>query len=273
MFGVDLFRVLKWIFRKFEVFILIKRNKLLCTLLLLIFVVSIGAVVAEDTADVSEELAIDNTDETIAVAEDADEPLTADEETQPLQAAEDTETVGDTDDADEDADDMTDVSIKVEVLDKDIKAGDEFKVKVTVTNNGNYPAEDVEAGFSFLDMLGDPDTSFKLVDDNGYDAEPYDEGFIVEFGFLDVGDSEYVILTFLATESGEKMIVAGVSADNANYTYPGSYSNTTFTVGESSNPSTDNKEKVSSAKTATTGNPLALLGLAFCCLVPYCRRR
>ena len=253
----------------------------MASLLIFVFILSIGVVVAEDAADVNDELAIENVDETIAVTEEADEPLTANEDTQPLQASEDTEPLQASEDtetvgADDTPDDLTDLSIKVDVLDKDIKAGDEFKVKVTVTNNGNYPAEDVQAGFSFLTILGDPDDSFELVDDNGYDATPYDDGFIVEFGFLDAGDSEYVILTFLATESGEKMIVAGVSADNANYTNPDSYCNTTFTVGESSNSnsnSADNKVKASSAKTATTGNPLALLGLAFCCLVPYCRRR
>ncbi|WP_405268186.1 hypothetical protein [Methanobrevibacter sp.] len=243
------------------------KNKLLCVLLLLVFVVSIGAVVAEDAADVSEELAIDNGDEDIAVTEDPDDVLAVDEEEQPLQVGEDAETAG----AAADAEDLTDISIKVDVLDKNIKAGDEFRVKVTVTNDGNNPAENVVAGFAFIDLLEDPDPSFQLVDDNGYAVYPYDGGFIVEFGFLDVGESQDVILTFLATESGEKMIVAGVGADNSDINYPGSYYNTTITVGESSNPS-NNKDKVSSAKTASTGNPLALLGLALCGLVPYYRR-
>ena len=244
-------------------------------LLILVFVVSVGTVVAEDTADVSDELAVDNVDQAIEVTEDADETLGADEEAETLQANQDEEPL---DPADDFGDDMTSIGIRVDVLDKNIKAGDNFRVKITVENWGENPAENVVAGFSFVDALENLDSSVKLVSSNGYALTSIDGGFFVEFGFIGAGDTKEAIITFMSTENGQKMIVAAATADNV-IMEPDNYCNTTFTVGDSSVSSSssvsnnnDNKNKVSSAKTAATGNPLALLGLALFGLVPYCRR-
>ncbi len=267
-----MFAVLNRFFRKFEVLFLNIKNKLLATLLIFLFVVSIGVVVAEDTADVSEELAVDDVDEDVEVDENADDAAVADDEAPTTGAAPD---VGATGDADENAEDLTSLAINVEILDKNIKAGDEFRVKITVENFGENPAENVVAGFSFTDLADNPDSSVQLVDDGGYAVTAADGGFFVDYGFLDAGDYEEVILTFLASQSGEKMIYAAVTADNV-IMEPTNYFETTFTVGENSNAAGNTKagnaDKVSSAKTASTGNPLALLGLALCGLVPYYRR-
>ena len=115
----------------------------------------------------------------------------------------------------------------IKFLDKNIKVGDQFRVKVSVENFGEYPAEDVVAGFSFLDRFGNPDFSNKLVDDAGTALTEVDGGYILEFGFLAPGETQSVILKFLATEPGEKIIVAAVTADNT-IMEPDSYSNASF---------------------------------------------
>lgn len=230
------------------------KNKLLATLLIFVFLVSISVVVAEDTAGASDNLAIENGNEPIAVDEDADSQLSQDE------AAAVT--------ADSIYDD-TSLSVKVEILDKDVKVGDKFRVKISVKNVGENHAENVVAGFSFTDLEENMDGSFKLVDDGGYLVSPFDGGYIIEIGFLGAGDYEDVILTFLATEPGKKLVFASVAADNA-VDIPLSFDNTTITVGEDSN--INNKAGASKTLPAT-GNPLALLAIALICIVPYCRRR
>lgn len=231
------------------------KNKLLATLLIFVFIVSISAVVAEDTAEAADNLAIENVDETIAVSDDANSQVTQDEE------------AAVTDGSDYD---KTSLSVKVEVLDKDIKVGDQFRVKISVKNIGENHAENVVAGFAFADLEENMDDSFKLVDDDGYAVSPFMGGYVIEIGFLGAGDYEDVILTFLATEPGEKLIFASVSADNAE-DVPSSFDNTTITVSEDAN---SNNNKAAASKTLpATGNPLALLAMALICIVPYSRRK
>lgn len=231
------------------------KNKLLAALLIFAFIASMSAVVAQDSADISQELAADDITETIA----------ADENDGILTASEDDEQTAEEDVAD---DPTTSLGIKVEVLDKNIKAGDTFRLKVSVKNLGNAPANNVLAGFSFVDLYENLDTSFKLVDDGGYAITPADGGYEIEFGFLDAGDTKDVILTFLATESGTKKIVSLVTSDDS-ILEPDSEYETTITVGEKASSA-----KAASAKTLhETGNPLALLAIALCCMVPFIRRK
>lgn len=236
------------------------KTKLLAALLIFVFVASISAAVAEDSAD-ADQLAVDDVNDAIAVDEDDD--TVSDEED-----GEDEDAVGASPD-DEDSD-LTSLAITAEVLDKNPKAGDNVRVRVTVTNWGDNPADNVLAGFGFLDMEGNPDVSFRLVDDGGYDVSEADGGYEIDFGFLGAGESQDVILTFLATEAGTKQIVAIVTSDNS-ILEPDSMFNTTVTVGE--NPQSKAKAASSAKSLPATGNPLALLALSLFCLVPYCRRK
>lgn len=232
------------------------KSKLLATLLILVFLVSIGSVVAEETTDVSDNLAVEDVSETIAVDDDSDDQAAPEEET--TATGEDLDT--------------TSLSVKVEVLDKNIKVGDQFRVKISVKNIGKNHAEDVIAGFAFTDLKENMDSSFKLVDDGGYAVSPFDGGYLIEFGFLGAGDYENVILTFLATEAGEKHIFASVAADNS-VDVPSSFDNTTITVSADSEDNANNDKAAASKALPATGNPLALLAIALVCIVPYCRRK
>lgn len=239
------------------------KNKILAALLIFVFVASISAVVAEDAAN-AEPLNADNDIEPIAVSEEDNNPVAVDEgkETEPPQDVEVT-TSG------SDSSNLTSIAINVDVLDKNIKAGDKVRIKITVTNWGNKPANDVQAGFGITDHQGNPDSTFKLVDDGGYAVIPYDGGYVIDYGFLGAGDSKSVIITFLATEPGTKLITAIVTSDNS-IQEPDSQFEGNITVGEAS----ANKAKASSAKTLhETGNPLALLALSLFCIVPYYRRK
>lgn len=265
-----------WIynFKKFGGVLLNMKTKLLAALLIFVFVASVSSVVAEDVADASEELAIDNVDETIAVSEDV-EPLAAEEETQdtstdgdtePTEPTEPTET---TEITSTDYSNMTSVGVIVKVLDKNVKVGDKVRVKITVKNFGDKPAENVRTEFSFSDLQGNPDFSFKLLNAKEFDIEEFDGGYVLDFGFLGAGETEDVILTFLATEAGDKAISIYVHSDNT-IDEPDSWCNDTFTVSAGSVA----KDKAAASKTLhATGNPLALLAIALFCIVPYYRRR
>ncbi len=238
------------------------KNKLLATLLVLVFIVSISSVVAEDVAD-ADKLAVDNADGTIAVSENPDEVLAAEENTQ-TQASEASAAA-----TDSDTSNLTSISINVEVLDKNIKVGDKVRVKITVTNWGDYPADDVLAGFSFTDLQENLDTSFKFIDDGSYDVTQADGGYEIGFGFLGAGDTKSVVLTFLATEAGTKKIFALVTSDDS-IQEPDSQFETNITVSANS----ASNAKASTSKTLpATGNPLALLALSLFCIVPYYRRK
>ena len=136
------------------------KEKLLATLLIFVFIVSISAVVAHDTSDISDDLTVENVDDAIAVSED----------TEPLTAESDEETVT-ADDVDYDT---TSLSVEVEVLDKNVKVGDTFRVKVTVRNTGENHAENVIAAVAFADLNEKQDKSFKLVDDDDYNVQSED---------------------------------------------------------------------------------------------------
>lgn len=240
--------------KKFGGFNLKIKNKLFATLLILVFIVSVSTVVAEDTADV-EELAVDNSEDIELTSEDDIEPLTASGE-----------------DDDESSENLTSIAIRVDVLDK-VKVGDLFRLKVTVINWGDYPADNVQAGFSFTDLLENPDSSFILVDDGGYAVFPYDGGYVVEFGFLGAGESQDVILTFLATEAGTKKIFALVTSDNS-IMEPDNYFDTTITVSGDDSGSGNNNEVSAANELLPTGNPIAILAMALlCCIVPLYRRK
>ncbi len=250
------------------------KKKLLISLLLLVFVTSVGVAFAEDTG-ISDELAVNDVDEPVAVSEDVDEPLAAQDAEEPLAAAENNEALSAADESASSDDEQTlaSLGIRVEVLDKNIKVGDKFRVKVTIVNGGKIPAESVAAGFSFTDLLENPDATFKLVDNGGHAVQNAETGWVINLDYLEAGATEEVILTFLATESGTKYIVADVSADNAIAEHDSEY-NTTITVGENSNSASNAANvKASAAKEMyATGNPLALLALALLCVVPYYRR-
>lgn len=245
------------------------KNKLLVLLLIFVVVASISAVsaaVVDDSQGTGEgtgggsDLLSANTDTTTLGEGDS-------QDTEDLTTGDDAPIV------DASAEEpLTSVAVRVEVLEKNIKVGDQFRVKVSVENFGEYPAEDVVAGFSFLDRFGNPDFSNKLVDDAGTALTEVDGGYILEFGFLAPGETQSVILKFLATEPGEKIIVAAVTADNT-IMEPDSYSNASFIISENPNIA-KHTEKIAEAKTLpATGNPLALLALGLLCLVPCLRRR
>lgn len=237
------------------------KSKLLAALLITVFMVSISAVVAEDVAD-TDKLAVDNTDETIAVSEDSEETLGAEENTDTLAAGEDDESLTAADS------DGTDVDIKVTVLDKNPKVGDKFRVKITLTNLGSNDAKNVEAQFSFEDIYENVDSSFKLVDSD-HDVDEVDGGYVITLPSLAGGSTEEIILTFIATTSGDKNVAASVSSDNSMEVH---YANDTFTVSESSSGS-KNAQSSASKTLPATGNPLALLALSLFCIVPYYRRK
>ena len=248
------------------------KNKLLATLLILVFVASAGVVFAEDTAEADElaidnadELAVDNSDETLALSEEANEPLAAQENEEVLAADSSASTTG------ADSSKSPKLTVDVEILDKNIKVGDKFRVKVTVKNTGNGPANSVAAGFSFTDLLENPDASFKLVDKGSAAVMSADSGYQINIDYLGAGETEEFVLTFLATESGTKYIFADVASDESEG-HQDDATNTTITVGENSDSSNGNV-KASAAKTMhATGNPLALLALSLLCIVPYYRR-
>lgn len=254
------------------------KNKLLISLLILVFVTSVGVAFAED-AEISDELAVDDVDESIAINEDVDEPIAATDAEETLTAADDDETltVGEENASSGDEQKLASLGIRVEVLDKNVKVGDKFRVKVTIINGGDIPAQSVAAGLSFTDLSENPDATFKLVDNGGHAVQDAETGWIINLDYLEAGATEEVILTFLSTESGTKYIVADVNADNS-IPEQDSETNTTITVGENSNSAgnavTNNAKSkaVASKSLHATGNPLALLALALCCMVPYYRR-
>ena len=242
------------------------KNKILAALLIFVFVASISVVVAEDVAD-AEPLAADNAVDSIAVSEEDNAPVAAaeDEETQSAQDA-------DVATADGGSSNLTSLAVKVDVLDKNPKAGDEVRFKITVSNLGDYPANNVMVGFAITDLQGNPDSSFELVDDGGYAVEPYDGGYVADFGFLGAGDTQSIVVTFLATEPGTKLFAAIVTSDDS-IQEPDSEFAGNITIGETS-ANNANKAKAASAETLpATGNPLALLALSLFCIVPYYRRK
>lgn len=246
-------------------------------LLIFVFVASVSAVVAEDTGD-ADELAIDDVDESVAVSNVADEPLAVDESEETLAAGENDDTLAageENSTAGDDAPTLASVGVNVEVLDKNIKVGDKFKVKVTVVNSGEITAKNVIVGLGYSDLLENPDATFKLLDAGIYDAQDAETGWEIYLDDMEPGVTHEIILTFLATESGTKYFGAAVNADNSN-PEPDSQSNTTVTIGENQNSassSANNKSKAVASKTLhATGNPLALLALALFGIVPYYRR-
>ena len=207
--------------------------------------------------------------------EEVDDVIAVSNDDQVIAAEEDEGIIADDDDTsgDEDDEELTSLAIHVDVLDKNPKVGDEVRVKITVTNWGDNSADNVQAGFSFVDLGENPDSSFKLVDDGGYAVTPYDGGYVVDFGFMAAGETEEVILVFLATQRGTKKIVASVTSDDS-IMEPDSYYDTNITVSGDSSSADNSKAKSSASKTLpATGNPLALLALALFCIVPYYRRR
>ena len=147
------------------------KNKLLIALLLLVFVASVGAVMAEDT-EIPNELATAVADEAIAVTEGSDEALAVDESEKALAAINNEENLaaadnddslaavdndetlaaGDESSSSSDEQTLASLGIRVEVLDNNVKVGDKFRVKVTIVNSGKIPAESVAAGLSFTDL-------------------------------------------------------------------------------------------------------------------------
>ena len=259
---MNLFYFFHMIFRKFfGRFNLKIKTKLLAVLLMLVFIASVGSAVAEDVA--SEEISVFQDVEKIAV----------DEQTAPVEQTEDETLLADAEDESGDSPGQTSCSVKIEVLDKNIKVGDEFRVKITATNLGPNDAYDAQVGVSFADLQGNIDGSFKLIDDGTYDITEADGGYVIGFGDIMNGESSDVILTFLATESGKKIIVAAVGGDNIERNDL-VFANTTISVADSGNNdnSADNKQKSAAKTMPAAGNPLALLALAVFTIVPFYRR-
>lgn len=248
-------------FIKFGGILLELKNKLLAILLIFVFIASVGSAVAEDVSDASNELEIDNVDEAVSVDDDGtDDELEEDEG--------DYEDDPDEVDGAEDEEESTTCAISIDVLDKPV-AGDTFRIKVTVTNTGDADAENVRGVVTFADIQGKIDKGFKLVDNGGATVTEVNGAYAIDFGFLEAGDSKDVILTFLATESGPKMIVGGVTGDNVQITDE-SFCYVIIDVAE---PAAAPKVSAASETLPATGNPLALLALALLAIVPIYRRR
>lgn len=258
---MNLFYFFHMIFRKFfGGFNLKIKTKLLAVLLMLVFIASVGSAVAEDVA--SEEISVFQDVEKIAV----------DEQTAPVEQTEDDALLADAEDESGDSPGQTSCSVKIEVLDKNIKVGDEFRVKITATNLGPNDAYDAQVGVSFADLQGNIDGSFILIDDGEYDITEADGGYVIGFGDIINGESTSIILTFLATESGEKIIVADIGGDNIEENDL-VFANATISVADNGNNYNSTDKHKSAAKTMpATGNPLALLALAVFAIVPYYRR-
>ena len=250
------------------------KTKLLPILLILVFAMSISCVVAGDNSAIPEDLSAADDGEIVAAAAD-DEVLSAAESSDETLGA----TQDDTTAADENADptegiDTTFCSVKIDVLDKNYKVGDKVRVKITVTNIGIIPAEDVVVGLSFTDPQGNPDGSFKLLDNGKYAISQVEQGYEIQFGHLEPNESQTIILTFLATEPGQKIIHASVTGDNVENSEQAfeMYDNATITVVADESAAGNSEQ--SSSKMLATGNPLAILALALLTLVvPYYRRR
>ena len=243
--------------------------------MVLVFAISISCVVAEDTSSIPENLSASDSEDVVAVTVD-DDALAASESADDALGAtqDDAAAAGNSNSDPTEGIDTTFCSIKIDVLDKNYKVGDKVKVKITVTNIGIIAAEDVLVGLSFTDLQGNPDTSFKLIDDGKYAISNVEEGYEIEFGHLEPNESQTIILTFLATQPGQKIVHASVTGDNVDNSKEAfeAYANATITVVADEGAAGDVKH--SSSKMLATGNPLAILALALLALVvPYCRRR
>lgn len=233
------------------------KSKLLAILLIFVFIASVGTAVAEDVSDASNELKIDDVDEEVSVDEESDvvEEDVEEEDIAPLDDEEDLE--------------PTTLSVKVDVLDKPV-AGKNFRIKVTITNTGDADAENARAAVSFTDLKATIDKSFILVDDDDADVSENNGVYRIDFGYLGAGESDDVTLTFLATQSGPKVIVAMAAADNAAPTKDSTYF-AFIDVAENSNAAI--KANAAKETLPATGNPLVLLALALLAIIPCYRRR
>ena len=231
------------------------KSKLLAILLIFVFIASVGTAVAEDVSDASNELKIDDVDEEVSVDEESDVVEEDEEDIAPLDDEEDLE--------------PTTLSVKVDVLDKPV-AGKNFRIKVTITNTGDADAENARAAVSFTDLKATIDKSFILVDDDDADVSENNGVYRIDFGYLGAGESDDVTLTFLATQSGPKVIVAMAAADNAAPTKDSTYF-AFIDVAENSNAAI--KANAATETLPATGNPLVLLALALLAIIPCYRRR
>lgn len=236
------------------------KNKLLAILLIFVFIASVGSAVAEDVSDASNELEIDNVDEVVSEDDDGTDEELEEEEYGDDEGLEETDGV----DGEEET---TTCAISIKVLDKPV-AGDTFRIKVTVVNTGDADAENVRGVVTFADIQGKIDQGFKLVDNGGASVTQVNGAYAIDFGFLEAGDSKDVILTFLATESGPKMIIGGVTGDNVEVTDE-SFCYVIIDVAEPAAPTVS----AASETLPATGNPLVLLALALLAIVPLYRRR
>lgn len=233
-----------------------KFNKKILVMLLFVFVVAMGSVVAADSANTTDDLNAADSDDKLEVAP-ADDELAAS-----------------SDDPEGDALSKTEAEIEVKVLDKNPKVGDKLRVQFTVKNTGVHRAPKLTVGMSFSDIFGNPDPSVKLYDFGTYDYKETDGGFVVDFGEFAAGESRTVICLFKLTGSGKKVINANVDGPNVSNSQDSSaFDNDTFTVSENpaadSADSSNNEQNLNSEKTAATGNPIvvllvALLGLGTC---------
>ena len=254
------------------------KNKILAILLVFAFVMSVSCVFAEDSADVSNELsAADNEaisasdDESLSASQDESALAASSDSEDTLEASDEVASDAPSSDADKKISDYTKGAVKIEVLNHNYKVGDKVKVRFTVSNLGPYDAEDVKVGFGFLDEYENPDFSLKFMDDGKYDVSRYDTGYYLNFGFLGKGATKSVVLTFLATEPGEKTVQGGLEGDHFSNDV---YDNDTFTVTESSNSNSNSVKKAAGVATSIpAGNPIALLLLSVLSIVPYCLRR
>ncbi len=241
---------------------------------------SISSVFAEDVANVPSEIGTAD-EEALSVSEDESVSATQDESDLTLSStSEDTLEASDevpqdapSIDADEEIPDYTEGTLKIEVLDHNYKVGDKVKIRFTVSNLGPYDAENVKVGFGILDEFENPDFSLKFIDDGKYAVTQYDTGYYLDFGFLGKNSSKSVVLTFLATESGEKSIEGGLEGD---YFITDEYDADDFSVTKDPNSNSNSKSVKKATGAATNiaaGNPIAVLLLSLFCIVPYCLRR
>ena len=251
------------------------KSMLLATLLILVFITSTSIVFAENAQD-SEKLTIDDADETITASENPEKTLAIsedDDETLAVPESEETLVASSSDStSDSDSSKSPKLTVDIEVLDKNIKVGDKFRVKVTIKNVRNARANSVVSGVGVTDLLENPDATIKLLDAGLYNVQDTETGWEIYIDYIDPGVTHEVLLTFEATESGKKIMGADVVSDESEG-HQDDTDNTIISIGESSD-SDDVKINAHAGKTMhATGNPLALLALSLFCIIPYYRRK
>lgn len=245
------------------------KTKILALLLLLVFVVSAGCVAAAEDADASEELAIDDNEETVAVEQD--ETLAVDESAEPVAA--------DEEDSSQAVAEDTDIQIDLDVPKTTYKMGDRVEVKVAVTNTGNATAKNVIVKLELSDYSEEMGSILEFQEGEAMTVDVGDDGAIqIHIDSIEPGKTLIYTIPFIAVGSGDVEINAGANGDNLATVDPGYVA---LTIEPDLDIPIDAEETAEAATAAAaaksselpaTGNPLVLLALALLAIVPVYRR-